>query len=177
MRVPEEFEKFQSTVTLCSLDDAHNRSLIESDEATVDFDQVKDDYAVRHNLQHRKPCSADAIFLDQQEQYILVEFQSGGVDIKELMRKIYESALILADEINVSVDWLRKHVCFVLVNPNCSAQGENENDAARRALGKAISRNASRSVRVRIPEHVIGFFYKDAVEMTPEQFCQTYLTT
>lgn len=174
MRVPEEFEKFQATVTHCSRDDAHHRSLIESEKTVADFDAVKNDYAVRHGLQ-MKPCSADALFLDEQDRYVLAEFKSGGVDVKELMRKIYESALILAEEKQVPVEWLRDHVCFVLVNPRVVSKHEDVNDAARRTLAKALSQEASREVRVRIPKHVIGFFYRNAVEMTPERFTQTFL--
>lgn len=106
---------------------------------------------------------------------MLVEFKSGRVDPKEVTQKIYDSALILADRENVSISWLREHVRFVLVYPKAGITDDDRNDFARRHLMKQTSQYASREVRMFIPENIIGFFYKDAIEMTPDRFIQTFL--
>ena len=175
MRIPEEFVDFCATISHCSWDDAHHRSLICSDERIADFDAVKDEYAEQLNIAHKKSCSADAIFLDGEGEYVLVEFKSGRVDPKGVIRKIYDSALILADRENVSISWLREHVRFVLVYPKSGITDDDRNDFARRHLMKQTSQDASREVRMFIPENIIGFFYKDAIEMTPDRFIQTFL--
>ena len=102
MRVPEKFARWQKPLSLCSWDKEHGRALIDWAETAADFDAVKDACAQRLGLLVDRPLSADALFLDEGDQYVLVEFKSGGVSPKEILGKIYDSAIILADEMNLS---------------------------------------------------------------------------
>ena len=179
MRVPEAFVCWQKPISLCSWDKEHGQALIDCENLVADFDAVKDDCAARLGLLTERPSSADALFLDDKGMYVLVEFKSGGVNPKELISKIYDSAIILADEERQPPAWLRENVRFVLVRPaiGVGVTAEDRSDVARQRGLEALRRAGGRQLKCIIPGKVRGFFLRDTEEMTPKEFVDRYLTT
>lgn len=166
MQIPNGYEDFKCSLTKCSLDTEHCKSLIEDEREIVNYDAVKDEY-VKLNLKGRacSPCSVDGLFIDSDENYVFVEFKSGDVKIKELVQKLYDSALIFIDKDIVSTKWLREKACFVLVVNNLDS---------RRELAKLGSKRSSKPFRPYIPKHIEGFFCKKAIVMTSDEFKKTF---
>ena len=154
MRVPEAFVRWQKPISLCSWDKEHGQALIDCENLVADFDAVKDDCAARLGLLTERPSSADALFLDDKGMYVLVEFKSGGVNPKELISKIYDSAIILADEERQPPAWLRENVRFVLVRPaiGVGVTAEDRSDVARQRGLEALRRAGGAPVGVVITE-------------------------
>ncbi len=166
MQIPKGYEDFKCSLTKCSLDSDHCKSLIDDESEIVNYDAVKNEY-VRLNLKgcQCSPCSVDGLFIDSGKNYVFVEFKAGDVKIKELVQKIYDSALIFIDKDVVSTKWLREKACFVLVT---------NNHDPRRELAKLGSKHSSKPFRPYIPEHIEGFFYKRVMVMTSDEFKRTY---
>lgn len=177
MRVPEAYVCWQKPLSLCSWDKEHGRALIDREELVADFDAVKDACAARLGLLTERPSSADALFLDENGRHVLVEFKSGGVNSKELVSKIYDSAIILADLERQTPAWLRENVRFVLVRPaiGLGVTAEDRSDAARQRGLAALRRAGGRELKCLIPGKIRGFFLKDTEEVTPQEFAERYL--
>ena len=173
MKCPDCFSAFRSTVAACSCP-KEGTPLIDSAEVVIDFDAVKDRYAQRL-CASRLPCSADSLFLTDAGDPVFAEFKSGSCQAKEIAQKIYDSALIYSELMDVSVGWLRKHAAFVLVHPGAGTLSADRSAAGRQRLSAAGLKRSSLPVRLSIPPHVAGFFLKSAEELTPAEFTARFL--
>lgn len=118
----------------------HLRSLRELSEATGDPSETRryalsvDGYsanllavdfdAVRHvwfpdNPCANTPCSVDAMYVAADRTY-LIEFKTGQP--KNLLRKVYDSALMLIEKQSISVQQLRQRYVYVVVSSNISVE-------------------------------------------------------
>ena len=174
MIIPPEFHQYKTTIKECSYDSDHGKSLINSQDDIVNFDKVKDDYAAGLPC-GTNPTSADGLFLDQKGRYILVEFKSGKVDPYNVIKKAYDSALILAGKKDEKVSWLRENAEFVLVyNPHTFTN--NPNDKARANLFNGGMKMSSTGFCYykRAMQCLKGFVYKEVCDMTESDFSNKY---
>lgn len=171
MRVPAGFDAFVSTVSECSVTDT-GEVLVQSNAAMVNFDALKEDYA-RKIQPNGTPCSADGLFVDEKGRYVFVEFKSGDIKKPQVLKKAYESAIILSDINDQNIKWLRENVEFVLVYPDARTS-EDPNECARERLFRLGTKQASRQICL-IIANLKGLLYRDTLEMTPERFREIYL--
>lgn len=171
MNLPDGYEKYIDSVSGCSRDINNGCSLIDSQEQMVNFDRLVKDYA--RNLKIGCPASADGLFIDKNNCYILVEFKSGNVEAKNIQKKLYDSAIVLCDWNNNTIKWLRNAVKFVLVCPR--VQPSDPNEAARRDLFEKGMKNSTKKLLKYIKSPVCGYLYKDALELTPDEFKKEFL--
>lgn len=166
MRLPNGYEKFRSSLAKCSYGGDPGKSLVDSEEDVVNFDAVKQDYVIHFlKRRHLSPCSADALFMDKDNNYVFVEFKSGDVKPKELVKKMYHTALIFLDKDQVPPKWLRENAIFVLITSYSDG---------RRKLAKEGFRKSSVNFRAYIPDDIEGFLYKQTLVMSPEDFTNIY---
>lgn len=79
----------------------------------VDFDAVKN--ILYHNTSGNMPCSVDAATWERDGVY-LVEFKCGGADRAQLIRKIYDSIMLLIEHDNYTFRKAREEVHYVVVS-------------------------------------------------------------
>lgn len=105
--------KYQVEFKDVSFDRANQISMIESSQTVIDFDAVKNDYTKDFGLK-KTPKSNDAL-IKRDDQFYFIEFKSGRVNKHDIMKKIYDSLLILMDIIGEGITFTRGNVSFVLV--------------------------------------------------------------
>lgn len=172
MNTPSEFNAYLSTVAHCSRDKEGKRILIDSSESVVNFDAVKEDYA-KKNSPDQTPASADGLFLDSSGDYVLVEFKAGDQKKHEILKKAYNSAIILSDLKNKNIAWVRNNVKFILVfYPEKASKDENIN--SRNNLYNQGTKNSSKPILIYL-KPVSHFLYDNVYELTPEDFSDQYL--
>lgn len=172
MNIPKGYEEFVDSLKICSFDKENKRVLVNDEEELVNFDKVVKDYA--HCLGINCPNSADALFLDDGDNWVLVEFKSGSINPKEILHKIYDSAIVLCEKNNSTAEWLRRSVKFILVCPK--TEPKDKNKASMENLFEKGTRNSSRQFTRYIYGKVQGYLYKETLELTPEEFKEKYLS-
>lgn len=175
MRIPSEFCEYKATVEKCSYDEDNNVTLIRSQEEMVDYDKVKYDYAVAVSPE-LVPCSVDGLFLDEKDEYILVEFKAGVIEIPNILKKAYDSAFILAEKKTVNVSWLRKKVEFILVfNPETAFSDPNQK--SRYNMMRLGTKYSTKKIEFfqKAMRGLKGFIYKNVSELTADEFSDKYL--
>lgn len=83
----------------------------------VNFDNVKNDY-IRNMKLSVVPCSNDALYKGEAENYTFIEFKNGKMSKQKIFNvfyKIYDSLLIFNDIIKENISYCREHVNFILV--------------------------------------------------------------
>lgn len=107
---------FISSISDVSYDSENGRSLVVSSFPVFNFDKIKTEYARSHKI--NEPKSADALHVDATGTLVLIEFKSGEMNRRksyEVLEKAYDSALILLDKTEWTLDQLRTQADFVLV--------------------------------------------------------------
>ena len=180
MKIPVEFDEYESTVAECSFDKDHKRSLIDSDEAMINFDEVAQAYPSEVQMDS-VPASADGVFLDVDGKYVFAEFKSGKPDRWEILRKGVDSAIVLIDKKNKTIAWLRENAEFILVYPELPTASndrqietsEDLNRDSRNRLFMKGTTNATNQIRL-YTQGLKGYLYKNVYEMSPERFKKQY---
>jgi hypothetical protein len=93
----------------------------------VNFDTFKDSIVRRFGLSE-SPKSCDALCYIN-GQFFLIEFKNGKMNKHEIRGKIFESLLLLTEELKVTINYTRDNLTFILVY-NDSAQGRHDIDSA-----------------------------------------------
>lgn len=79
--------------------------------AAVDFDAVKEE-VIKNKSYKGRPCSADALYCTLDKVY-LIEFKTGK--LQNALRKVYDSALLLIDNFDFTVQQIRENVIYIVV--------------------------------------------------------------
>lgn len=109
-----------STLKSTSIDnhDANDvKYMTDSTREAVHFDAVKNEYIASLSL-HEAPRSNDALFLNNRQELVFVEFKNGFMDREKkfaVRKKIYDSIIILTDILNMGISRLREHMEYILV--------------------------------------------------------------
>ena len=109
--------------------------MTDSDRDAVNFDNVKEAYIENLGV-HEVPKSNDALFLNNRDDLVFVEFKNGFMDNAKkyaVRKKIYDSIIILTDILDKGVSHLRDHMEYILVYNESVNAGEkdvlNKNEA------------------------------------------------
>ena len=172
----EIYLKNQSTLKQSSYDSANNEYMVEDETIPVyNYDGVISEYASRTKMQ-RMPCSNDALYIDQ-NHIIFIEFKNGTVREEQLMRKAYDSLLVLFDH-DMGLGWCRSDFCgdisfsrenieFILVweNPD-----KNQGTAPRISIGDHVRKKGKFGLN-----SLKGYLYKDTRVMSKIEFQQEFI--
>lgn len=81
------------------------------DILAYDFDTIK----LRQNKGRPfKGKSADALIIDNGDYY-LIEFKTGGIAVDDILRKVYDSALVLVEMGALTWQGCKEHLTFIVV--------------------------------------------------------------
>lgn len=111
------FQNHKATLTQLSYDKSKKKYMTESKEIAVDLDQVAEEYHKIRNLSCI-PHSNDALYWDETGKISMIEFKNGKINSNErknLHLKIYDSALMLTDLADISLEEMKTTVDYVLV--------------------------------------------------------------
>lgn len=84
----------------------------------IDFDGIRQKWYPYHRQApqpNNVPCSVDALLFERKGTY-LIEFKSGHVEKANLIRKIYDSIMMLIEKDNFTFDKSRKECTYIVVS-------------------------------------------------------------
>lgn len=159
-----------------SLDKANNHPMIDDDRPIINFDHVKDQFAQSISPDGKKPKegikSADGYFQSGGRDFF-VEFKNGKIDEKDLLTKIYDTAIVFCNLVNKSPEHLRLNGEFILVyNPNKI----KKNLRARIEAIDVLAGPRSDRILHSIYSKVKGYLFNEVHECTPEEFEERFLS-
>ena len=110
--------KYLATLKKCSLDNANNEYMVESEKQVVDFDKVKTRYLNSCGKSEECAASVDALAVDTEGNMYMIEFKNGDISTQQIRNKIKDSLLIYGDITHTTLKNFRDNVIFILVyNP------------------------------------------------------------
>ena len=165
--------KVHASLRDISVDDSdrNNRVYVTDSKAiVVNFDLVKREYMKALHISEDNAKSVDALFEmvsahDEDPDICLLEFKNGGVEPRDIERKVRDSLLILQSITVTQLEDTRNHVQFVLVY---NADKNPMNYRERLALAKA---NQGKLDFCRFGlAHLRGFCFKSVAAYNQEEF-------
>jgi hypothetical protein len=120
-------QNFGDTLQNTSMDTEKNHCMTANQITVVNFDAFKDSIVRRFGLSE-SPKSCDALCYIN-GQFFLIEFKNGKMNKHEIRGKIFESLLLLTEELGVTINYTRNNLTFILVY-NDSAQERHFIDSA-----------------------------------------------
>jgi hypothetical protein len=122
----ELLKSFNDTLTDVSYDIENNCSMITNNLRVINVDKLKDDIAATFKLSE-SPQSCDTLY-KYEDEYFLIEFKNGKLEnsrkspfepiasqFYDIIRKIFESLLLLNEKLKCSISDTRKNFIFILV--------------------------------------------------------------
>ena len=182
-----------STLSNTSLDDhCSNRMqheyMTKSNLPVYDLDMLKTKYFETLSC-CEEACSADALFVDNAGKGIIIEFKNGHISSKEafgVLKKAYDSTIVLADLCNFHVSSAREELDFVLVynkNKNYDESwsgGKRASDEPKRERHfDAIQDQVSKLAKTRIDRFGLkkleGYLFRNVYTYTESEFEQLFV--
>lgn len=130
MNIPKHFKQAMTTLRKVSYDDSNKIYMSNSELTVYDFDAIKEWYASKLSIDGNKldVKSNDSLYVSA-GKIVFIEFKNGKLDKgemkRDLVRKIYDSYIILSDEVTEtkgiiegykpSVTFSREHIDYILV--------------------------------------------------------------
>ncbi len=179
------FENNISTFKETSIDndDGKEKYMIESEIKVINFDAVKKEYMKDMGVSE-VPCSIDALYTNDNENYYFIEFKNGIVKPKiyNIYNKIYDSLLIFNDITNCTISFCRKNVRFILVyneeKNNQVIDKENSSIQAtpsKNKIAKSFSNKAKKKFIMFGLEKFEKLYFKEVFTYTEKEFENEFL--
>lgn len=166
--------------------------MLDSDITVIDFDLATRAYAQELSLEEL-PCSADALYADDDETLYIVEFKSGRMKGRTtgVQSKCRDSVLILGDILKKPLSWFRDRCIFILVydeSKNSSARSTTLGAAERLDSSELQSSQAFNRLSASIAKlggteivqfglkRFEGYCFKCVRTLTPDEFCDQYIS-
>jgi hypothetical protein len=102
----------------------------------VNFDKFKDSVVARY-APDNSPASCDALYMQSENEWFLIEFKNGKIDKEKVFQvrgKIFQSLLLLTEKLDKTICFTRENLNFILVY-NETIPDEN---IQRAAVGKFL---------------------------------------
>jgi hypothetical protein len=172
----EEFgDTFERTSESDSQVDAEGRSVFmtSSQETVVNFDKFKESVVKKHGSKNR-PRSCDALYMQSENEWFLIEFKNGKIDekkISEIKEKIFGSLLLLTEKLDKTIGFTRKELTFILVYN----EDKNRDIEARGDIGKSLGKLANYQF---FPFGLDGFeklYFKKVHEWNKKEFDSNFV--
>lgn len=104
---------FRCTLKETSEDASNNVFMTSSQEDVVNFDKFKDSFF--QNDKDPRPKSCDALYRYTDGTWFLIEFKNGRIENQQVIRKFFESLLLLTQKLGVTIDFTRLNLVYILV--------------------------------------------------------------
>ena len=171
----EIYQRHRSTLKKTSRDKMHMESMIDDVSVPVyNYDGVVKEYSTREHIP--KPCSNDALYIDD-SRITFIEFKNGSVKEEQLMKKVYDSVLVLFDS-DMELEWCRpdfignisfsrRNIDFILVWENPDADPKNEE---KRKISNHITRKGMFKL-----DRLKHYIYRDIQVMSKREFQRDFV--
>jgi len=136
-----------------------------------------DDYAkwvigtkLSENLTKKLVKSCDALLRKSDTQWFLIEFKSGRIgkkEIHEIRGKVFESLLILTEELETTIHFTRKNVFFVLVHDETKS---HDSRIYFRTIQKHLATKAGITFQFFNLSKLKGVYFQDVFVVSPQEF-------
>ena len=105
------------TISNCSIDSSNQVSLVDDINEVINFDNVTKKYSELNFINHNVPQSLDSLYInDNLCEIFFIEFKNKKkIDKVDIKNKIYGSVYILMDIFDLTTDFIRANVKFILV--------------------------------------------------------------
>ena len=111
--LPEVLKKYICTLKKASMDTTNKEPMCESSIKVVDFDKIPNEFA-RGKGWRGVPKSNDALYIDIKGIWHFIEFKNGNVYKDEVVRKIYDSIIMLVEwGIIPDYEFVRKNINYI----------------------------------------------------------------
>lgn len=198
--IPACFSTCKTTLKKASCDTSIGspQYMTQSEQEVFDFDAIKGKY-VSECIPHIRlaPASNDALWLDKNHM-VFIEFKNGVIDGRlnnEIIRKVYDSILMLMDEkLDISwwrsdylpnISYMRKHMDYILVyneskfnsssltrqtTKGCDRQGDLQNSPNRAKLYRSLRHLAGRDLILFGLDRFQGYLFRRVHTMNQTDF-------
>jgi hypothetical protein len=134
-RFGNTFEKISEDINIKD----SNKYMTSSQKLVINFDHFKNDFVSKMALSN-VPLSCDALYMVSPNDLFLIEFKNGKIDSNlkyEIKVKIFESLLLLSEELNETIQFTRTNVTFILVY-NEKINQQVPEDSGKERIKRAI---------------------------------------
>jgi len=112
------FYDFLDTLKNTSLDHDNNEYMCQSLKEVINFEDFVEEYYTFYGLKGKCDAPADALYINKDSIYYLIEFKNGVINSKtkrNIKDKMKSSILSLIGNIDGSMPFVRERVIFILV--------------------------------------------------------------
>ena len=174
MTIKEKYEHILDdcvdTISNCSMDSSHNTALVNDNHELINFDKVTNKYSRQNSVAKNCPQSLDSLYVVENTVFF-IEFKNkkkiGKVDIKN---KIYSSVYILMDIYNLTTDFVRENVQFILVYKQVD---EKKDDAYKKIVLTTQYYAKASGTRFNMEEH--KNIFKEVYTYTSDEFKSKFI--
>lgn len=172
--LPDWISNHTCTLRKASKDDANEEIMCNSEIRVVDFDKIPKEYSRDLSLSNM-PCSNDALYIKDRENWYFIEFKNGSLDKSQIYRKIYDSLIMLIDK-NVipSFDFSRKYIKYILVYNPEKYQKTNKSEN-REKIYSHIFKLSKKEEKILGIENFEKYLFKEVHSYTKEMFQQEFI--
>ena len=121
MRIKQKYEKILDecieTIYNCSMDTSNNKALVDDNSKIINFDMVTKKYSTQNLIKNNYPQSIDSLYINENiDAIFFIEFKNKHkIEKVGIKNKIYSSVYILMDIFNLTTDFVRDNIQFILV--------------------------------------------------------------
>ena len=157
-----------ATLKKTSRDPTNNQYMTESTIDVIDFDKIPKEFA-RGKGWPGVPKSNDALYIDS-SVWTFIEFKNGHIDKADVYRKIYDSIIMLLElKIVPDVDFVRKHIRYILVCKKTQVQPAQESEN-RTTIYSHIKNRANAETVLFELDKLQGYLLAEVHTYSPEEF-------
>lgn len=173
-KLPEILKGHMGTMRKVSYDESKAVYMSDSRLRVINFDKIPKEYA-RGKGWTGVPASNDALYIDEDGGWYFIEFKNGTVEKADLLKKIYDSLIMLLDlGIIPDILFIQKNIQYILVY--------NQEKYQRVQQSESRSRNQSYLLRLAKTEEILfgmekleGYLLKDVHTYTKEDFQEKFI--
>lgn len=159
------------TISNCSIDSSNQVSLVDDINEVINFDNVTKKYSELNFINHNVPQSLDSLYInDNLCEIFFIEFKNKKkIDKVDIKNKIYGSVYILMDIFDLTTDFIRANVKFILVYK----ENDKQDEAYKNIVLKAQHYAQSENIRFNMGEH--KNIFKEVYTYTSEEFKSKFI--
>lgn len=186
MSIPKHFRMAMSTIKDVSYDNSNHVYMTDSELPVYNFDTIKDWYASELAVDENKldVKSNDALYITS-DSILFIEFKNGNIDKGNekaaLKRKIYDSYIILFDEITNAKDvvlgfrsslgFMLKHADYILVY-----NGEKNPSSKKNVIRHGYLEKGNIDIKPRFGLSIFeGYLFRKVRTYTEEEFQKNFV--
>ncbi|WP_242347706.1 hypothetical protein [Mucispirillum schaedleri] len=176
MRIKQKYEKILDecieTIYNCSMDTSNNKALVDDNSKIINFDMVTKKYSTQNLIKNNYPQSIDSLYINENiDAIFFIEFKNKHkIEKVGIKNKIYSSVYILMDIFNLTTDFVRDNIQFILVYK----QKEYKQDEAYKQI-VLETQNYAQETGIRFNMNEYKSIFKNVYTYTSDEFKHNFI--